>query len=57
MTDRMAHSQFQRPSQEQLKSTLAYLNYNGPVFSSYRSDPNTTEELKSSLKIIRSSAY
>ncbi|MHA1945423.1 MAG: hypothetical protein ACXADW_08090 [Candidatus Hodarchaeales archaeon] len=44
-----------RPTQEQLKSTISYLNYNGPVFSSVRT--TIKDDDKSILKVISSSAY
>ncbi|MHA2175108.1 MAG: hypothetical protein ACXACP_03225 [Candidatus Hodarchaeales archaeon] len=47
----------QRFSQEQLKSTIEYLNYSGPIFTSLHSNPSTIDDSKSSLKIIGSSAY
>ncbi len=45
-----------RPSQERLQSTIEYLNYTGPVFTSLRAELST-EDQKISLKIIGSSAY
>ncbi|MCK4848318.1 MAG: hypothetical protein KAT16_04775 [Candidatus Heimdallarchaeota archaeon] len=44
-----------RPTQEQLKTTVSFLNYNGPIFSSVKSP--TKDDDKSILKIISSSAY
>ncbi|MHA1994466.1 MAG: hypothetical protein ACW97Z_08010 [Candidatus Hodarchaeales archaeon] len=45
-----------QPSQERLQSTIEYLNYTGPVFTSVRSELST-DDTKSSLKIIGSSAF
>ena len=48
-----------RPNQEQLKTTISFLNYNGPVFTSVKSTTpmEKDDDRKSILKIISSSAY
>ncbi len=56
MNDCMAQ-QIQRFSQEQLKSTIEYLNYSGPIFSNLSSNTSVSDDSKGSLKIIGSSAY